>query len=89
MPHLLPQGYCHFSIARLELVMTPLPSLSITYTVSHPTQLVTFSVWNVRKQVQPLVAHIETAQKICYQLSVGSHTLRFNPREHQVQSVMC
>lgn len=35
-------------------------------------------------QVQPLVAHMETTQKICYQLSIGSHTLRFSPREHQV-----
>ena len=37
-------------------------------------------------QVQPLVAHVETTQKICYQLSIGSHTLRFNPREHQVET---
>ena len=33
MPSHLPQGYTHFSLARVELVMTPLPSLSITYTV--------------------------------------------------------
>lgn len=38
MPSQLPQGYTHFSMSRLELVMTPLPSLSITYTVSWPTQ---------------------------------------------------
>ena len=35
-------------------------------------------------QVQPVVAHMETTQKICYHLSIDSHTLRFNPREHQV-----
>ena len=34
MPSQLPQGYTHFSLARVELVMTPLPSLSITYTAS-------------------------------------------------------
>ena len=30
------------------------------------------------------MAQVETTQKIRYQLSIGSHTLRFNPREHQV-----
>lgn len=34
MPSQLAQGYTHFNISRLELVMTPLQSLSITYTVS-------------------------------------------------------
>ena len=33
MPSLLPQGHIHFSLGRAELVMTPLPSLNITYTV--------------------------------------------------------
>ena len=33
LPSQLPQGYTHFSIARVELIMTPLPSLSIIYTV--------------------------------------------------------
>jgi hypothetical protein len=66
MPPQLPQGYTYFSLARVELVMTPLPSLSITYTI------------------HPLTAHIETTQKIAYQLSIGTHTLRFNPREQQV-----
>lgn len=31
-----------------------------------------------------MVAQVETTQRIRYQLSIGSHTLRFNPREHQV-----
>jgi hypothetical protein len=66
MPSQLPQGYTHFSMSRMELIMTPLPSLSITYTIN------------------PLVAHVETTQKVHYQLSIGSHTLRFNPREQQV-----
>ena len=42
MPSQLPQGYTHFSLTRVELVMTPLPSLSITYTVSCLKGLIQF-----------------------------------------------
>ena len=34
MPHLLPRGFVHLSLDKAAVVMTPLPSLTITYSVS-------------------------------------------------------
>ena len=63
LPSLLPQGFIHLSLDKTLVYVAPLPSLSVTYSVS------------------PVTVTAQTLRLLSFQLMIGEHVLRFNPKE--------
>ena len=80
-PH-LPQGSALFYLNWFHLVVSPLPSLSVTYKVdlnSKTSSIITLFVL-LLLQVSPVTAQLETSAVVNFSLNVGQHSLEFDPK---------